>query len=118
MNTIERIKEICKERKIAISRLEKDCKFSNGYIGKLKEGKMPSDRLYTVSKYLNVPFEYLQTGVETSGNTTYVEIMAKLPELDMAQLDSLQTAIKNERIARYLKEIQQLRQQLEERSRQ
>lgn len=62
MNEVERVKEICKERKIAISRLEKACGFSNGYIRSLKKGEMPSDRLYAVSVYLRLPMEYLLTG--------------------------------------------------------
>ena len=65
MNEVERVKQICKERKIAISRLEKACGFSNGYIRSLKEGKMPSDRLYAVSVFLELPMEYLVTGTET-----------------------------------------------------
>lgn len=65
MNEVERVKEICKERKISISRLEKACGFSNGYIRSLKEGKMPSDRLYACSVFLSVPMEYLLTGAET-----------------------------------------------------
>lgn len=62
MNTVERIKSICKERKIAISKLEKECGFSNGYIGQLKKGTMPYDRLRTVSNYLDIPVLELSTG--------------------------------------------------------
>ncbi len=65
MNEVERVKAICKERRIAISRLEKACGFSNGYIRSLKEGKMPSDRLYAVSVFLELPMEYLLTGAES-----------------------------------------------------
>lgn len=39
MNTVDRIKEICKERRIPLSRLEKACGFANGYIGQLKKRK-------------------------------------------------------------------------------
>ena len=38
MNSVEKVKAICKERKIAISKLEKDLGFSNGYIGQLRKG--------------------------------------------------------------------------------
>lgn len=62
MDSVELVKQICKDRKIPISRLEKDCGFSNGYIRKLQEGKFPSDRLLTISKYLNLPIDYLMTG--------------------------------------------------------
>ena len=37
MNSVERVKDICKNRKIPISKLEKELGFSNGYIGQLKE---------------------------------------------------------------------------------
>ena len=62
MDSVELVKNICKERKIPISRLERDCGFSNGYIRKLKEGKFPSDRLQKIADYLNVSIDYLLTG--------------------------------------------------------
>lgn len=70
MNSVELVKEICKERKIPISRLERECNFANGYIGKLREGKFPSDRLNTIANYLGVSVDYLLTGdeVQTSGH--------------------------------------------------
>jgi len=64
MDSVELVKKICKERKIPISRLEKDCGFSNGYIRKLKEGKFPSDRLFVIANYLDVSAEYLNSGTE------------------------------------------------------
>lgn len=64
MNTVERIKSICKERKIPISTLEKECKFSNGYIGQLRKGTMPDDKLIRVATYLGLSMNYLSTGEE------------------------------------------------------
>lgn len=64
MNAVERVKDICKERKIPISKLEADCGFSNGYIGQLKKGTFPDDRLRIISNYLNVSADYLSTGAE------------------------------------------------------
>ena len=66
MNTVERIKTICKERKIAISTLEKACGFANGYIGQLKKGSVPDDRLIKIADYLNVSRDFLMTGEESS----------------------------------------------------
>ena len=37
MNTVDRVKSLCKERGVPISRLEKACGFANGYIGQLKK---------------------------------------------------------------------------------
>lgn len=62
-NSVKFVAEICKSRKIAISRLEKDCGFSNGYIKSvLEKGTFPSDRLQIIADYLNVPIKYLLTG--------------------------------------------------------
>ena len=66
MNTVERIKSICKERKIPISTLEKECKFSNGYIGQLRKGTMPDDKLIRVASYLGLSMKYLSTGKDES----------------------------------------------------
>lgn len=65
MNCVERVKAICKERKIPISKLESDLKFSNGYIGQLRKGVFPADRLAKIANYLEVSSDYLLTGEET-----------------------------------------------------
>lgn len=62
MNCVERIKSICKERKIPISKLERDLGFANGYIGQLRKGVLPYDRLVQVAEYLSVTPDYLMTG--------------------------------------------------------
>lgn len=64
MNSVERVRAICKERKIAISKLEKDLGFANGYIGQLRKGVFPADRLSAIANYLNVSPEYLMSGDE------------------------------------------------------
>lgn len=63
MNTVEKLKEICKQRKIPIYKLEKDLGFANGYIGQLKKGTLPDDRLRLVADYLGVTTAFL-TGAE------------------------------------------------------
>ncbi len=69
MNSVERVKKICKERKIPISRLEKDLGYSNGYIGQLRKGTFPSNRLLEISNYLGVSEKYLMTGTDEDGLT-------------------------------------------------
>ena len=70
MNSVERVKLICKERKIPISKLESDLGFSNGYIGQLRKGIFPADRLAKIASYLEVTIDYLLTGEETKKVTT------------------------------------------------
>ena len=65
MNSVERVKAICKERKIPISKLESSLDFSNGYIGQLRKGVFPADRLAKIASYLDVTTDYLLTGEET-----------------------------------------------------
>ena len=71
MNSVERVKALCKERKIAISRLEKDLGFSNGYRGQLKKGVFPDDRLKMIANYFDVSIDYLMTGDEKEGGEKY-----------------------------------------------
>ena len=59
MNSVERVKALCKERKIPISRLEKDLGFANGYIGQLRKGTFPDDRLVKIAEYLNVSTSFI-----------------------------------------------------------
>lgn len=70
MNSVERVKFICKERKIAISKLERELGFSNGYIAQLRKGTFPADRLADIAAYLSVSTEYLLTGQEAKKATT------------------------------------------------
>ena len=65
MNSVERVKAICKEQKIPISKLENDLGFSNGYIGQLRKGVFPADRLAKIADYFGVTTDYLLTGDET-----------------------------------------------------
>lgn len=64
MNGVDRVKAICKERKIPISKLERDLGYANGYIGQLRKGVFPSDRLMEIAEYLSVSHTYILTGEE------------------------------------------------------
>lgn len=92
MSTVDKVKRICKNRKIPISRLEKDLGFSNGYINQLRKGTFPSDRLALISKYLDVPIsELLGDNVNATSDTLtdsdYKDIAKSLDEM-MEQLES------------------------------
>lgn len=71
MNSVERVKTICKDRKIPISKLERDLGYSNGYIGQLRKGTFPNDRLKEIADYFGVSVDYLMTGKEKEGGETY-----------------------------------------------
>ena len=59
MTTVDRVKQLCKERKLAVSKLEKDLGFGNGYLSQLKKGTLLSDRLMKIAEYLDVSSAWL-----------------------------------------------------------
>lgn len=114
MDSVELVKKICKERKIPISRLEKDCGFSNGYIRKLQEGKFPSDRLMIIADYLNLSVSYLMTGEEKEESPIYytdeetAAVAQKIFEDDKILFDVYRSSDK-ERLVEYAKRLKALR---------
>lgn len=81
MSAVDRVKALCKERKVPVSRLERECGFANGYIGQLKKGSLPNDRLQKIADYFGVSLEYLTTGHETDSEPYYLDDEAR----EMAQ---------------------------------
>ena len=79
---VDRIKYICKEKKIPIARLERECGFGNGYIGSLTKGNLPADRLFKVAKYLNVSTEYLAFGTVQESVEQINNLAAKLQTVE------------------------------------
>lgn len=73
MNSVERVKKICKERKIPISRLEKDLGFSNGYISQLRKGTFPSDRLIMIADYLGLSIADLTDDITSDWQPTITD---------------------------------------------
>lgn len=63
MTIIERIREICKERKLPVSKLEKELGYGNGYLNPKKISAIPSDRLVEIANYLNIPVSEITVGI-------------------------------------------------------
>ena len=59
----ETLKELCKNKGIALTALEQELGFGRGSLGKTKSGTMPSaERLKKIADYFGVSVEYLTTG--------------------------------------------------------
>ena len=58
MSIAETIKLECKKQKIAVSKMEKDLGFCNGYVRGLKD-KIPLDRAKRISAYLGITLSCL-----------------------------------------------------------
>lgn len=89
MNAVDRVKAICKSRKIAIYKLEKDLGYANGYIGQLKKGVFPSDRLVEIANYLSVPPSLLTGDEEITmfNPVEYVRSICKGRKIPIATLE-------------------------------
>lgn len=96
MNSVEKVKALCKEKKIPISKLERDLGFGNGYIGQLRKGTFPDDRLLAISNYLGVTTDFLMgaEGKQKSPTSEEVElskerIQEMLEDMTASDLESL-----------------------------
>lgn len=67
LSGVEYVRDICKKRKIAISTLEKECGFANGYLNPKKATKIPYDRAVLIANYLDVSINNI-LGIEVADN--------------------------------------------------
>lgn len=63
-NSVQLVRDLCKDRNIPIAKLEKDCGFSNGYLNPKKMSKIPYDRAVVIAEYLDVSASLILTGEE------------------------------------------------------
>lgn len=67
LSGVEYVRDICKKRKIAVSTLEKECGFANGYLNPKKATKIPYDRAVLIANYLDVSVNEI-LGIEVADN--------------------------------------------------
>lgn len=105
MVVYERIKELCKNKKITIAELERALKISNGTIGKWRKAQPRKNNLQSVADYFNVSVDYLlgreksPTDTESMSDDeikalakTYIDL-EKLAKLSPSQLQALANII-------------------------
>ena len=73
-NSVQYVRDICEKENIPISRLEKDCHFSNGYLNPKKMTKISYDRAVVIAEYLNIPVENILNG-PASNKTPVMELL-------------------------------------------
>lgn len=61
-NSVQYVRDICKERKISVRQLELDCGFGNGYLSPKKISKIPYDRAIVIAEYLGISIEDILNG--------------------------------------------------------
>lgn len=83
-NSVQYVRDICQQRKIPISQLEKDCGFSNGYLNPKKMTKIPYDRAHTIAAYLGISVDTILTGNESKKAPTEPGERDILDDVDVA----------------------------------
>lgn len=61
-DAISYIRQLCKSQGIAVSKLERDLGFSNGYLSPGKVSRLPHDRAVKIAEYLGIDSEELLSG--------------------------------------------------------
>ena len=72
-NSVQYVRDICKERKLAVSQLEKDCGFANGYLNPKKMTKIPYDRAIVIAQYLGISAESILNGPDAKAEKAPAE---------------------------------------------
>ena len=61
-NSVQFVRDICRERGIPVSQLERHCGFSNGYLNAKKLTRLPYDRAQLIADYLGLDVTTVLTG--------------------------------------------------------
>lgn len=100
-SSVEFVRNVCKQRGIAISQLEKDCGFANGYLNPKKMSKLPYDRAQLIARYLHVtPEEILtgeppkQIGAEDILDSVDIAFYGEYKELDPEQQETIRDMVR------------------------
>ena len=83
-NSVQLVRDLCRERNIPIAKLEKDCGFSNGYLNPKKMAKIPYDRAVVIAEYLGVSVNLILTGEDSKKAPTNGERSVSDDEIKFA----------------------------------
>lgn len=78
MSLVERIKEKCKENNTSIKTIEKELGFGNGNIRRWDTQKPSYDKVIAVAEKLNISFDWLITGKESTELTPEEQTLVNL----------------------------------------
>lgn len=70
MDLKERIKELCKNKKISMNLLEQELGFGKGYISKLGQSTPNTLKIQKIADYFGVTVDYLMTGADSNETTS------------------------------------------------
>ena len=62
MTIRDRIKALCKEKRISLNKLEQDCGVAKGYVSKLDNSTPNATKIKKIADYLGVTVDYILNG--------------------------------------------------------
>ena len=90
MNTLARIKELCKARGITLTQLEKELDFGNGSLA--KSASMKSERIVVIANHFGISTDYL-LGVVDEVDGHYIDPEAAALAQEMATRPELKVLL-------------------------
>lgn len=91
----ERIKELCKNKKISMNMLEQELGFGKGYISKLGQSTPNAAKIKKIADYFDVTVDYLMTGKEDATQEKAPELTGRDERDIKKDLDSLREKLAN-----------------------
>lgn len=67
MTIKDRVKKLCEEKGVSVSKMERECGFANGYVSKLDKSTPNVSKLQIIADYFGVSLDFLTTGQEQEG---------------------------------------------------
>lgn len=67
-NSVQFVRDLCKQKKIPVAKIERDLGYGNGYFNAKKQVKLPYERAVEIAEYLSVSPELILTGEEGQKN--------------------------------------------------
>ena len=93
MTLRERVKHLCKEHGISMTKLENELNFGKGYISKLGSSQPNVNKLQQIADYFSVSLDYLMSGASNGDNPS--SLTAK-DERDIAKdMENIRNKLKN-----------------------
>ena len=97
-NSVRYVREICRQRGIPVSQLEKECGFSNGYLNPKKMQKLPYDRAVLIAGVLGVYVGSILTGRQDDAPDILDEVdvafYGDFKELDEEQKEAVRDMVR------------------------
>jgi transcriptional regulator with XRE-family HTH domain len=68
-NSVLYVRSVCEQKNVAISKLERECGFSNGYLNPKKMSKISYEKAVKIAEYLDISISSIMDGPNNEKNS-------------------------------------------------